>query len=295
MPKVSVIIPVYNAAPYIADTLRSVQRQTMSDFEVLLVDDHGQDDSMSVAKATIGKDARFRSLETPVNSGPGVARNVGIMAAQGEYIAFLDSDDLWEPTFLEKQLGVRSSQPLERAFLCFWREDEALAEGSKSCSLIYCQLKYRGGSKDGQVHRNPVMQSGVITPAARKHFLLHFVTFSVCFLYRREFLLSNGLFFPAKRNSEDTNFLTRCLLLADTIACVDEPLYIYNVREESLTTGRNPQRYKERLQSLNALMRDFKALKRDARYKEHRLGQYNLVMALIWLKKGLAQAIKELI
>lgn len=271
MPKVSVIIPVYNAAPYIADTLRSVQRQTMSDFEVLLVDDHGQDDSMSVAKATIGKDARFRSLETPVNSGPGVARNVGIMAAQGEYIAFLDSDDLWEPTFLEKQLGVR----------CF--------------CLTYCQLKYRGGSKDGQVHRNPVMQSGVITPAARKHFLLHFVTFSVCFLYRREFLLSNGLFFPAKRNSEDTNFLTRCLLLADTIACVDEPLYIYNVREESLTTGRNPQRYKERLQSLNALMRDFKALKRDARYKEHRLGQYNLVMALIWLKKGLAQAIKELI
>lgn len=278
MPKVSVIIPVYNAAPYIADTLRSVQRQTMSDFEVLLVDDHGQDDSMSVAKATIGEDARFRSLETPVNSGPGVARNVGIAAAQGEYIAFLDSDDLWDPTFLEKQLGVK-------------REEGR----GKSCCLIYCQLKYRGGSKDGLVHRNPVMPSGVITPAARKHFLLHFVTFSVCFLYRREFLLRNELFFPAKRNSEDTNFLTRCLLLADTIACVDEPLYIYNVREESLTTGRNPHRYKERLQSLNALMRDFKALKRNPRYKEHRLNQYNLVMALIWLKKGLAQAIKELI
>lgn len=283
--KVSVIIPVYNAAPYIADTLRSVQCQTMTDFEVLLVDDHGQDDSMSVAQAMIGDDSRFRFLETPVNSGPGVARNVGIAAAQGEYIAFLDSDDLWEPTFLEKQLGAKSEEGRGKS-----------EEGrGKSCCLIYCQLKYRGGSKDGQVHRNPVMPSGVITPAARKHFLLHFVTFSVCFLYRREFLLSNELFFPAKRNSEDTNFLTRCLLLADTIACVDEPLYIYNVREESLTTGRNPQRYKERLQSLNALMRDFKALKRDPRYKEHRLSQYNLVMALIWLKKGLAQAIKELI
>lgn len=276
--KVSVIIPVYNAAPYIADTLRSVQRQTMTDFEVLLVDDHGQDDSMSVAKATIGDDPRFRSLETPINSGPGVARNVGIKAAQGEYIAFLDSDDLWEETFLEKQLGV-------------WSEEL----GVRSYCLTYCQLKYRGGKKDGQEHRNPVMEKGVITPAARKYFLQHFVTFSVCFLYRREFLLSNDLFFPAKRNSEDTNFLTRCLLLADTIACVDEPLYIYNVRDESLTTGHNPQRYKERLQSLNALMCDFRAMKQDPRYKHLRLSQYNFVMSWIWFKKGFAQAVKEII
>lgn len=276
--KVSVIIPVYNAAPYIADTLRSVQRQTMSDFEVLLVDDHGQDDSMSVAKVTIGDDPRFRFLETPENSGPGVARNVGIKAAQGDYIAFLDSDDLWEESFLEKQLGVRSEEL-----------------GVRSYCLIYCQLKYRGGKKDGQEHRNPVMEKGVITPAARKYFLQHFVTFSVCFLYRREFLLSNDLFFPAKRNSEDTNFLTRCLLLADTIACVDEPLYIYNVRDESLTTGHNPQRYKERLQSLNALMCDFRAMKQDPRYKHLHLNQYNLVMSWIWFKKGFAQAVKEII
>ncbi len=280
--KVSVIIPVYNAAPYIAETLRSVQHQTMSDFEVILVDDHGQDDSMSVAQTVVGDDPRFRFIETPENAGPGVARNFGIKAAKGEYIAFLDSDDLWEEKFLENLFSAAENTPHSSLLT------------PHSFDLTYCQLKYRGGGKDGQVHRNPVMQNGVIAPAARKHFLQHFVTFSVCFLYRRDFLLSNELFFPAKRNSEDTNFLTRCLLLADTIACVDEPLYIYNVREESLTTGHNPQRYKERLQSLNALMRDFKAMKQDSRYKEKRLSQYNLVMGWIWLKKGLAQAIKEI-
>ena len=281
--KVSVIIPVYNAAPYIADTLRSVQRQTMSDFEVLLVDDHGQDDSMSVAKATIGDDPRFRFLETPENSGPGVARNVGIKAAQGDYIAFLDSDDLWEETFLEKLLQVAELTPHSSLLT------------PHSTDLCYCQLRYRGGKKDGQEHRNPVLESGAFTPAKKKYFLSRFVTFSVCFLFRRSFLLDNNLRFPANKNSEDTNFLTRCLLLAETIACVDEPLYIYNVRENSLTTGRNPRRCKERMEAVNVLIKDFSALKTDPRYKHLHLNQYNLVMSWIWFKKGFAQAVKEII
>ncbi len=281
--KISVIIPVYNAAPYIADTLRSVQCQTMSDFEVLLVDDHGQDDSISVAKATIGDDTRFRFIETTENSGPGVARNVGIKAAQGEYIAFLDSDDLWEENFLETMLQVAESTPHSSLLT------------PHSADLSYCQLRYRGGNKDGQEHHNPVLQSGAFTPAKKKYFLSKFVTFSVCFLFRRSFLLENNLSFPANKNSEDTNFLTRCLLLAETIACVDTPLYIYNIRENSLTTGRNPRRCKERMEAVNALMKDFSTLKTDPRYKHLHLNQYNLVMSWIWFKKGLAQAVKEII
>lgn len=274
--KVSVIIPVYNAAPYIADTLRSVQQQTMTDYEVLLVDDHGQDDSMSVAMATIGEDSRFRSIETPVNSGPGVARNIGIKVAQGEYIAFLDSDDLWEPTFLEALLRSATANDRQK-------------------DLSYCQLRYRGGCKDGQEHSNPVLKSGEFTPVKKKHFLNRFVTFSVCFLFRKSFLLENNLWFPANKNSEDTNFLTRCLLLAETIACVDTPLYIYNVRENSLTTGHNPCRCKERMEAVNALMKDFSSLKSNPRYKHLHLNQYNLVMGWIWFKKGFVQAVKEII
>ena len=113
--KVSVIIPVYNASLYIAETLQSLQHQTMQDFEVLLVDDHGTDNSIAVAREITGEDPRFRYLETPVNAGPGVARNVGIAEAKGEFIAFLDSDDLWEPTFLEALLqpSLQNGQALD--------------------------------------------------------------------------------------------------------------------------------------------------------------------------------------
>lgn len=273
--KVSVIIPVYNAAPYIAATLQSLQRQTMPDFEVLLIDDHGLDYSIAIAQETIGDDSRFRFLSTPVNSGPGAARNVGIAEAKGEYVAFLDSDDLWEPDFLAEHIQLSE-------------------EYSQTFDLSYCQLKYSGGRHDGEVHRNPVLPAGSFNSDLKKSFLRKFVTFSVCFLYRREFLLSNHLYFPNQRNSEDTNFLIRCLLLAENVACVDRPLYIYNVREESLTTGHNPKRYKDRLLSLNTLMSEYQDMKKDPRYTHLKLGQYNLVMWYIWFKKGPVQAFLEI-
>ena len=140
-----------------------------------------------------------------------------------------------------------------------------------------------------------MVKAGEFTTSAKRHFLLHFVTFSVCFLFRREFLIDNGLRFPSERNSEDTNFLTRCLLVSRRIACVDEPLYVYCIREASLSTGHDRQRYKSRLSALNKLMQTFSDLKQDSRYSDLHLNQYDGVMRIIWLKKGLAQSIKDYI
>ena len=275
--KVSIISPVYNCAPYIVECIQSLLAQTCQDFEVLLVDDHGTDDSISVARAFIeqqGMEETFRFLQTPCNSGPGIARNIGIEAAKGEYVAFIDADDVWEPTFIEKLLGA--------------------AESSQA-DLAFCQLKYRGGSKDGSVFRNPVVKAGEFTISEKRRFLLHFVTFSVCFLFRRQFLEANELRFPSERNSEDTNFLTRCLLLARRITCVDESLYVYCIHDASLSTGRDKQRYKSRLSALNKLMRSFGEMKQDSRYADLHLDQYDGVMRIIWLKKGLVQCIKDYI
>ena len=275
--KVSIISPVYRCAPYIRGCLQSLLAQTCQDFEVLLVDDHGGDDSIDVARAFVaeqGEAERFRFLATPCNRGPGAARNVGIEAAKGEYVAFIDSDDEWEPTFLERLLH---------------------AAGTAQADLAYCQLKYRGGEKDGRTFRNPVVGCGPFTPSSKRQFLLHFVTFSVCFLFRRQFLEDCGVRFPAERVSEDTCFLTRSLLAARRIACVDEPLYVYCIREESLTTRRDRGRYKARLSALGKLMQAFREMKQDKRYADLRLDQYNGVMRLLWLKKGLALSIKDYI
>jgi hypothetical protein len=105
--KVSVVIPLYNKAPYVRRSLDSIAAQTFSDFEVIVVDDGSTDDSASIVRNY--DDKRFR-LVTQANSGPGSARNTGIAHAQGELIAFLDADDEWLPAYLEE--SVRSLEGL---------------------------------------------------------------------------------------------------------------------------------------------------------------------------------------
>lgn len=291
---VSIISPLYNCAPYIEACLDSLRAQTCQDFEVILIDDHGWDDSVAIAHQWVerhGEGRRFRFLSTPENRGPGVARNVGIEAARGEYIAFIDSDDLWEPTFLEALVNA-SNPSTQPSHLPTFPPSHHPAS---AFDLAYCQLQYRGGTKDGQIHRNPVVNTDDFSGAVKRHFLLHFVTFSVCFLFRREFLMANDLRFPSERNSEDTNFLTRCLLAARSIACVDRPLYVYCIREQSLTTGRNRNRWRQRLSAANKLMSAFRAMKRQPQLADLHLAQYNVAMWILYLKKGVAQAMLEFV
>jgi glycosyltransferase involved in cell wall biosynthesis len=108
MPKVSTIIPAYNSMLYLPETLNSVLRQSFSDFEVLIIDDGSSDHLKEWASQLT--DPRVKLISQP-NQGASVARNTGITNAQGEYIAFLDADDLWERTKLEKQIQCFENNP----------------------------------------------------------------------------------------------------------------------------------------------------------------------------------------
>lgn len=122
MPKFSVIIPAYNRASYIAATLRSVFAQTFSDYEVIVVDDASTDDTVEIVR-TFGE--RVKVLEQK-NSGPGAARNLGSKHARGEYLAFLDSDDLWFPwTLAAYDELLRQEQVSIIAGCPYFFEDEA--------------------------------------------------------------------------------------------------------------------------------------------------------------------------
>ncbi|MEC4819138.1 MAG: glycosyltransferase [Scytonema sp. PMC 1069.18] len=101
MPKVSVIIPAYNAMAYLPEAVESVLKQTFTDFEVLIVDDGSSDGTVEWASQI--EDSRVR-LISQKNQGSSASRNQGIISSQGEYIALLDADDIWEPTKLEKQV-----------------------------------------------------------------------------------------------------------------------------------------------------------------------------------------------
>ncbi|KQV78448.1 hypothetical protein ASD15_21775 [Massilia sp. Root351] len=93
--KISIVIPAYNAAACIETALRSVQRQSHRDWEVLVVDDCSRDDTRDVVRRWALADDRIRLIEQPQNGGPAVARNAGFDAACGEWIALLDADDAW--------------------------------------------------------------------------------------------------------------------------------------------------------------------------------------------------------
>lgn len=108
--KVSVVIPTYNAAPFIDAAIASVAAQTLRDIEVIIVDDASTDDTVARAEAALaGSGLPHQVLRQPVNGGPAVARNRGVAAARGAYVAFLDADDVWLPGKLAAQAAILDS------------------------------------------------------------------------------------------------------------------------------------------------------------------------------------------
>jgi glycosyltransferase involved in cell wall biosynthesis len=106
-PEVSVVIPAYNAEKYLAETIRSVLDQTYNSYEVIVVDDGSSDGTLEVARSF---EPRIKALAKS-NGGPASARNLAIRNSRGAYIAFLDSDDLWTPDKLERQIALLENNP----------------------------------------------------------------------------------------------------------------------------------------------------------------------------------------
>lgn len=105
LPIVSIITPAYRCRETIRDSYEAVKKQTFLSWEWIVVEDDSQDGTFEYLQELVSKDSRVTLLKTPRNSGAAVARNIGIERARGQYIAFLDSDDLWKPEKLERQIS----------------------------------------------------------------------------------------------------------------------------------------------------------------------------------------------
>ena len=123
-PKLSVIIPLYNKAPYIRKALESVLAQTYADYELIIIDDGSTDGSAEIAEAILQDPASRLIASSPhrlirqANSGVSAARNNGVAQTSGEYIAFLDADDWWEPTYLERMAQLIEDYPEAGLYAC---------------------------------------------------------------------------------------------------------------------------------------------------------------------------------
>src|ERR1043165_7900277 len=116
---VSVVIPTFNGAAVVGETIMSARRQSFSPREIIVVDDGSTDETASILEAHSKEDARVRILRQP-NRGVAAARNCGIAEARGALIAFLDHDDLWTPTHIENQVNRIAESTAETAVVYSW-------------------------------------------------------------------------------------------------------------------------------------------------------------------------------
>ncbi|MGM0944209.1 MAG: glycosyltransferase family 2 protein [Bacteroidota bacterium] len=126
---VSIITPVHNSFSLIEDTINSVLNQTFTDWELILIDDKSSDNGLSILSKYEELDERIKLLKNKENQGAAITRNRGIEAAQGRYIAFLDSDDLWEPNKLERQLDFMRSNNYPFTFTAYCKFKEGKLMG----------------------------------------------------------------------------------------------------------------------------------------------------------------------
>jgi glycosyltransferase involved in cell wall biosynthesis len=109
MPKVSVILPTHNRAEFLHHAIESALKQTFKDLEIIVVDDNSTDNTVDVVKRF--EDRRIEYIRENANKGPSAARNTGISASKGKYLAFLDDDDEWVPDKLKKQIELLDKCP----------------------------------------------------------------------------------------------------------------------------------------------------------------------------------------
>ncbi|MDQ7918274.1 glycosyltransferase family 2 protein [Mesonia sp. MT50] len=123
---ISIITPVHNSEKFISETIKSIQDQTYANWELFLIDDGSTDNSVAIIEKIQAKDARIHLIKNEENSGPAITRNKGIEAAKGDFITFLDADDIWFPKFLETSINTCLENNYEFVFSSYKRYDEEL-------------------------------------------------------------------------------------------------------------------------------------------------------------------------
>lgn len=219
MPRVSVVVPVYNAEKYIGETLRSICSQTFSDFDVHVVDDCSTDGSAAIVQAFCAVDDRFSYHRSPSNfGGPAGPRNLGIEKSSSEYVAFCDADDVWVAHKLETQLAVA---------------EETLADVISAVVRDF---------RDGEAREPVAPPSGVLPHAEISHtrlLLKNWIALSSV-VARRSVLEAAGPFNPAKTHVavEDFDMWLRITQSGGRVVRVGVPLVHYRKLPTSISASK---------------------------------------------------------
>ena len=214
---ISIIIPFYNVEKYLEECLLSVMSQTFTDYECILVDDCGTDNSLKIAERLIAEykgSSSFRIIRHERNKGVSAARNTGVNAAKGDFLFFLDSDDKIYPSVLEKAIKTAQKYPNANFVQCNFDVENGANYGQ------FAEGKYPEFSDDSSWIQNLLKDYGIPLTVTAK-------------LIKRQFFIENGLFFKEGIIREDTEWYIRLMGWIKSIAFCDTAYYWYRTSNET--------------------------------------------------------------
>lgn len=236
MPIVSVIIPSYNATDYIAQTLESVLAQTLTDIEVIVVDDGSTDNTRNIVADFANKDPRLMLVEQ-ANQFAGVARNNGMSKAQGKYLYFLDADDYIETTTLEELVNAIEQHGADIAI--------AKSEGFDNTTGDTWTID---GALNGVDFDRPIAHAEYCDRLFQS-----FIGWPWDKLFRKEFIDKTALTFQPLRTTNDALFVFCALALAETIVCLDSVLFHHRTNNKNSLEGSRAKSWNNALCAIRAI------------------------------------------
>ncbi len=246
-PLISVIIPVYNCEAFVRPSLSSLLVQTYKNFEVIIVDDCSTDQSMNIINGLVADNPQipFKTIVNKQNLGEAKSRNVGLCAANGVYISFLDADDEYLPNFLylmQKQI-------------------------SEGYDFVYCGFDIL--TMDDKIVRYERKRKYLDTSEKIIGQYLRAVNhFShTAAIYRTNFLSDGNLFYNEESTyGVDIEFICNLLLLNPRCSCVKQSLYIYKLRANSLSTSITVLNIDDCMAGLSRVQRNIPSIREKARF-----------------------------
>ncbi len=206
---VSIVTPMYNSAKFIGTTIKSVLNQTYQNWELILVDDYSTDDTVSIVRKYADSDSRIKLVEQQKNQGAGVARNIGIDCAEGDFVAFLDADDYWEYVKLEVQVKILEENQWAGSFSWYKNVDED--EKGDSYFVVPKKISYNRLKYNNYILTSSLMVRRAIIGDTR---------------------------FPIMRKRQDWIFFLEILKKVDFLYCVEEPHVYYRKSSNSLSSNK---------------------------------------------------------
>lgn len=225
MPTVSVVIPVFGVERFLRATLDSVLSQTLSDIEVICIDDAGTDACPQILDEYAARDARMQVIHLPENRRQGYGRNLGLSHATGEYVYFLDADDMIEPHALETLVAAAMRDRLDGIYF----DSRSIYDNEELEHQFSGALQGRAGTYPAEAVSGPTLFEAF-------HANGEWSVLVQLQLWRRSFLLEEGIEFPAGAEHEDQLFSITAALAAKRVRYLHEQLLIRRFRPNSVVT-----------------------------------------------------------